>query len=207
MITINPDIYYPLDEILYLEGRAVPNSTVQIQFQKQGAKPITVVAKSDPNGEWVFADRMPFEAGNWEVRARIVDGESVSSWSNPRVVKAIVTGIVIGGIHIKFAILIFIIFILLFLGIAGFWYFARKTKRIQADFQKTLREKEKEETVTFVEQNFAELHQSIAKELEHIERRLQDGELTDEEKEHREHLLRELKEVEASIEKRIKNIQ
>ena len=77
-ITINPDIYYPMDEILYLEGRAQPNANVQIQFQKQGAKPMKFNSKSDSNGEWVLAEKVPLEAGDWEVRARII-GEKDSS--------------------------------------------------------------------------------------------------------------------------------
>ncbi|MBI2591776.1 MAG: hypothetical protein HYW34_03820 [Candidatus Brennerbacteria bacterium] len=70
VISVNPDIYYPLDEVLYLEGRALPNSTVQIQFLKQGAKPLKFNSKSDANGEWVLAEKINLESGDWEVRAR-----------------------------------------------------------------------------------------------------------------------------------------
>lgn len=62
-ININPDIYYPFDEILYLEGRAGPISNVQVQFQKLGAKPLRFNVKSDANGEWVLAEKVPLVGG------------------------------------------------------------------------------------------------------------------------------------------------
>src|SRR3989344_2574005 len=113
-ISISHDIYYPLDEILYIEGRVKPDSTIEIQFQKQGARPLKFVSKSDANGEWVLAEKVPLEAGDWEVRVRALEGkDKVSAWSNPRVFKVIVSGIVIGGINIKFAALSFLIVILI----------------------------------------------------------------------------------------------
>lgn len=204
-IIINPDIYYPLDEILYLEGRAPANFAIQIQFQKSGVKPIRVIAKSDQNGEWVFAGRAPLEAGNWEIRARAMKNEQVSEWSNPRVVKVIFTGIVLGGVAIKFSVLALIIIGLLVIGGAGTFYYSRKVKRLREESQRTLEQKEREILGSEVEQNFTELRRKVEKELEHIERRLEKGELTDEEKEHREHLIREIKEIEETIEKKIKN--
>lgn len=101
---------------MYLEGNAEPNFIIQIRFQKQGAKPLTFTAKSDSRGEWVLAEKVPLEAGDWEVRARTVDAENkdnISEWSNPRVFKVIISGITIGGINIKFAALFLIIVVLL----------------------------------------------------------------------------------------------
>ncbi|MCH7882884.1 hypothetical protein IIA95_00475 [Patescibacteria group bacterium] len=206
-IAIRPDIYYAGDEILYLEGRARPNSTVQIQFQKQGAKPITLTSKSDGNGEWVFAEKVPLEKGDWQVRARVAESSgAVSTWSNPRIFKVIVTGITIGSVTIKFALLTFIIVILLIISAAGAWYYMIQARRMKEKFQEALRKKELESVGAVIDQNFAELRAKITQELEHIEKRLKDGKLSEEEKEHREHLLRELKEVEETIKKKIENI-
>ncbi|MCH7883486.1 hypothetical protein IIA95_03685 [Patescibacteria group bacterium] len=206
-IAIHPDIYYAGDEILYLEGRAHPNSTVQIQFQKQGAKPIMLTSKSDGNGEWVLAEKIPLEGGDWLVRARVAESSgAVSTWSNPRIFKVIVTGITIGGVTIKFALLTFIIIILLIVGAAGAWYYMTRARRMKEEFQVALRKKELESVGAVIDQNFAELRAKITQELEHIEKRLKDGKLNEEEKEHREHLLRGLKEVEEAIEKKVKNI-
>lgn len=206
-IAIHPDIYYAGDEILYLEGRARPNSTVQIQFQKQGAKPITLTSKSDGNGEWVLAEKVSLEKGDWQVRIRVAESSgAVSTWSNPRIFKVIVTGITIGGVMIKFALLTFIIILLLVIGAAGAWYYTTRARRLKEAFQEALRKKELESVGVVIEQNFAELRAKITQELEHIEKRLKDGKLSEEEKEHREHLLRELKEVEETIEKKVKNI-
>ncbi|MDO8600006.1 MAG: hypothetical protein Q7R73_00075 [bacterium] len=73
-IAVYPDVYYPFDEVLYLEGSAKPVSVVQLQLTKQGARPETFTTKSDSRGEWVFAEKIPLVAGEWEVRARIAEG-------------------------------------------------------------------------------------------------------------------------------------
>lgn len=177
-IGVNPDIYYPLDEILYLEGSAKPNSTVQIQFQAQGGKPIRVITKSDQKGEWVFAQKLSLEVGIWEVRARMVEGDLASEWSNPRVMKVVMTGVVIGGIAVKFAALFSIVVLLLLIGIAGAFYYTRRISRMRAEFAEALREKEREALGVEVEQDFSELRQKIMRELEHSEGRLAGGGLT-----------------------------
>lgn len=205
-ISVVPDIYYPLDDVLYLEGRAEPNVAVQIQFQKSGAKPITVVTRSDQNGEWVFAGKIPLGAGDWEVRARIIKNERVSAWSNPRIIRAIVSGIVLGGVTVKFAWMAFFITILLATAGGFAWHYRWRVKIMSEEREKIIREKERESVMATVEKNFIELRQKTIAELDHIEQRLVDGELTKEEKEHREHLLRELREAEEAIEKKVKNL-
>jgi len=186
-IGVNPDIYYPFDEILYIEGGAKPNSTVQIRFQKGGAKPIKVVTKSDLKGEWVFAEKVPLEAGNWEVRARIVEGGATSDWSNPRIIKAISTGIIVGGITIKFTFLMTLLIIS-----AGliFYLFFRMKKEAR------------EKTEAFIEQDFSNPRRDIAEELKHLGRKRS---LSQEEQDHRDKLLRDLEHVEKEINRKLRN--
>lgn len=188
-IVVNPDIYYPQEEVLYIEGRAKLNSTVQIQFQKSGAKLMRVVSKSDSRGEWVFTEKVPLEAGDWEVRARIIEGEVSSDWSNPRVIRAIVSGITLGGITIKFSFIV----LLLFLAVAAVIYFYWRMKR-------EMREK----AGALIEQDFSELRRDIEEEIKHLERK---GNLSEEEKGHRDHLLRELERVEKDIVRKVRDIQ
>lgn len=187
-ISVNPDIYYPLDELLYLEGRAKPNSTVQIQFQKQGAKLLKVVAKSDQNGEWVFAEKAPLAEGDWEVRARLVEGEKTSEWSNPRIIKAVATGIMLGGVTIKFTV-IFLLFLFAVIVILYLLWHIRRTARDRTEGE--------------IQQDFSELRRDITEELRHLESK---RELTKEEAEHRDKLLRELEQAEKAIERKLKNI-
>lgn len=138
-IAVSPDVYYPLDEVLYLEGRADPSVTVEIQLTKSGAKPRKFSVRADPRGEWVLAEKVPLEAGDWEARARAIGAkDTVSDWSNPRVFKTIVSGITIGGVNIKFAFLVLVIVVLLLLGGVAFLYFYTRVRSLQA----VLRDKE-----------------------------------------------------------------
>ena len=205
-INVNPDVYYT-DEILYLEGRTKPNSAVEVRFQNQGSKPMSFIIQADPSGEWTFAQRANLASGNYEVRVRTRDGERASEWSNPRIFKALATGIVIGGVLVKFSLLSLIILLLLLTGAGIVYYFYLKLKKIKEESRQALREKEKEIIRSKIEENFMELKSELTKELEHIEKRLAEGELTEEEKEHRNHLLRELNEAERAIKKNLKNLE
>lgn len=194
-ININPDVYYPFDEILYLEGRAGPVSNVQVQFQKQGAKPLKFNVKSDSNGEWVLAEKVPLEAGNWEVRVRIVEATKnnpegrTSEWSNPRVFNVIVTGITIGGVNIKFALLSFIIIFLLLAGTAAASYFILKVRRLKSEL---------------VSKEIAEAHESVREGVSHIR-----TDLLEEKKQSskKEHLVQELDRLEREMEREISDIK
>ena len=207
-IAIHPDIYYPLDEILYLEGRTAPNATIQVQFQKHGARLVNLNVKSDGNGEWVLTEKVPLKAGNWEVRARLVDSlGKTSSWSNSRIIKTIVTGITIGGITIKYSFLLALLFIILTASaiIAVYWFLKIRwfQSKIQTDRVKEL---EKQLAIKVIEDGFADLRRSIIEELEHLDSKLGNGGLSKEEEDHRKNLLRELRQLEDAIEKKIDDI-
>ncbi|MCH7882881.1 hypothetical protein IIA95_00460 [Patescibacteria group bacterium] len=201
-INISPDVYYPLDEILYIEGVSRPNSAVQIQLTKQGARPVRFTVRSDVNGEWVLAEKVPLTAGDWEVRARLLHAkDSASSWSNPRVFKAIVSGITVGGINIKFAFLSFLVVVLLALGIAAFWYFSWKVKRLNA----RLLTKEIREAKDSVREGLSELRRDLLDELRILE--LSGKKLSADERARKEHVLRELDTLGRNMEKEIQDIE
>lgn len=199
-IGVSPDIYYAGDEILYLEGQAPSNQNVEVHFTKESGKPVKFIARSDANGEWVFAEKVPLEEGNWEVRIRTVESSGgVSAFSNPRIIKVIVPGIVIGGAFIKFSFLIFLLFALLVASAALIGYFAHRAKQIT-------RESEQDSARIVVEENFNDLRRKIRDELEHLDERTARGTSSKTEEDHRNHLLRELREAEEAIEKKMKNI-
>lgn len=118
IITVSPDAYDPIRDILYIEGSARATSTIQIQFLRQGTRPVTATAKSDARGEWSLAQKVVLEEGEWEVRARIVEETSqlASEWSNSRVLRVHRSGVTIGGANITFSFLILIVVTLLFVG-------------------------------------------------------------------------------------------
>ena len=94
-ISVNPDIFYPLDEVLYLEGRAQPNAIVTVQIRKESGaeKPVKFTVKADAYGEWVVAEKTYLSSGNWEVRARQQVGIALSGESNPRLIRSVVSGV------------------------------------------------------------------------------------------------------------------
>jgi len=202
-IVITPDVYYPLDEVLYLEGQAEPNYVVELRFQMQGAKPLTYRTKSDSRGEWVLVEKINLKAGDWEVKTRTIDyknNENISEWSNPRVFKVIVNGITIGGISIKFATLSLIIFILLILCAVAVSYFSYRVSRLKV----ALLDKEISEAQQSAHKSFSEMRQNMLEELRLLESRKR---LSAEEIERKAHLLRDLENMERDLEKEIKDIE
>lgn len=77
-IAISPDYFYPLEEVLYIEGRADPNAIVTLNLQKQGEQPLKFTVKTDAAGEWVVAEKAYLSSGIWEVRARQQVGALIS---------------------------------------------------------------------------------------------------------------------------------
>lgn len=207
VISVNPDIYYPLDEVLYLEGRAKPKSTIELYFQKSGAKPKRFTVKSDPTGEWVFAERVPLEEGDWEVRTRLAQRENgagggqLSEWSNPRVFKVVQTGVTLGGFNIKFAALSLLILVLLISGVALILYFGTRVRRLRA----RLLAKEVREAHESVREGLAELRHDLLEELRSVE---SSGKPSGpEEISRKDHILREIEKVEKNMEREIGDIE
>lgn len=201
-INVSPDVYYPFDEILYLEGRAKPAANVQIQFQKQGAKPSTFNVKSDANGEWVLAEKIKLGDGDWEVRARLLVSETdVSEWSNPRVFKVVVSGVTIGDVNIKFAFLSFALFLLFAVSVAAFLYFTWRVRRLQA----VIASKEIQEAQDSVREGLSEIRKDILDELQLLES--SGKQLSPEEVTRKAHLLRELDTLERNMERKIRDIE
>ncbi len=199
-ITISPDIYYPFEEILYLEGSATADATVEIKLQKVGARPLTYTVQSKFDGEWVLAEKIPLAAGQWEVRARLLNGEEFSSWSNPRLFKVVISGITLGGWNIKFATLTLVIVLLLLLGgflavIFGF--------RIRS-LKSALIAKEVREAQDSLRSGVSELKQDVLDELKLLNSRRG---LSADKLSRKEHLLRELERIERQIEREIGDIE
>lgn len=200
-ININPDIYYPFDEILYIEGRAKPNSSVQIQFSKPGARPKLFGVKSDANGEWVLAEKVPLEAGDWEMHARILDGNRLSEWSNPRIVKVIRTGVTIGGVNIKFAVLVLPILVLFIAGGGVILYFQWRVRILRA----ALATKEVREAQESVRDGISEIRQDLLDELKLIES--SKGSFSADDFARKEHIIRELDQLERNMSREIGDIE
>lgn len=219
-INVAPQEYYPLDEAIYLEGKAEPKNKVQIYFEKisGGVQPISFEVLANSNGEWFLSQKLELSSGEWSVRARVMS-DPPSDWSNPRIIKSVVSGFLIGGLKIKYAPVVGLLSIGFLTAGVLLVYSMLRVRAIQrksiADnlreknkrLEKELREKEKEMIEHTVSDNFAEIRKKLAGELEHLETKTRlGGALNSEEEEHREKLLRELREAEEEIDRKLKQI-
>ena len=102
IISVAPSVYYPLDEVLYLEVRAAPKNKIDIYFEKSGSQPIRIQAETNSNGDWYIGQKLELASGEWAVRARAIDKENLSDWSNPRIIRSVVSGFVFGSFKIKY---------------------------------------------------------------------------------------------------------
>jgi hypothetical protein len=188
---------------LYGEGRAKANTTVQVRLQNSMAKPVIFTIKSDPRGEWVFAEKINLRAGSWEARARTIDLEdenNISDWSNPRIINVIVSGITVGGINIKFAALSLMILILLILGATIVSYYSRRVTNLKSE----LIVKEAHEARNSVHSGFLDLRQDVLDEIKSLEGK---NHISPAELKKKEKLLLRLENLEKETEKDIIDIE
>lgn len=218
-INVSPDVFYSLDETLYLEGKASPTVTVELFFEKQsGGPPVRLNVKSNSNGEWFLAQKLELTSGEWMVRGRILS-DPPSDWSNPRIIRSVVSGFFIGSIKIKYLPTIIILGSLIIIGLVLLIYSSIRIRKIQhlelerkmaektEEFKKALLEKETEVTTALVEENFKDIRRKITEEWIHLEEKLREkGGLSKEEEEHRSRLLRDLRDAEEKIEEKIREI-
>src|SRR3989338_6184467 len=201
-IVIQPDVYYPQDEILYIEGKGAAKSIIELRLQKQGAKPFTFTIKADSNGDWALAERVPLEEGEWEARARTqAEDGSVSEWSSPRIFRTVKTGITLGGITIKFAFLSLVIVLLCVIGAALIIYFVMRVRKLRY----LLMTKEVREAKEAVRENLSLLRTELLEELRLMA--LPGKALSAEELSRKERVFRELDQIERRMEKEIDDIQ
>jgi len=153
LIIVSPDVFYSDKDILYIEGRSVPNHEIEVLLQQPGEKPIQIYTIADENGEWVATSRSHIAEGFWEARARTIDGEGGQSpWSQQRVIESVATSIRFGSFSLSYST-ISIILVLLFIGMLIFLQkryafmggssFIRNT--IEEEVQKHVREHEYED--------------------------------------------------------------
>ncbi|MBI2023581.1 hypothetical protein HYT01_03405 [Candidatus Giovannonibacteria bacterium] len=219
VISVIPAQYYPMDEVLYMEGKAKPDSKVDIFFEKYsgGAAPIKITVEANDAGEWFLNEDLDLPSGEWMVRARHADPQG--DWSNPRILRSINSGFTVFGITVKYLPLAISVFIFI---IAGFGLILYSFLRIQSvkrlgkehashemleAAKKIAREKEKEAIELVVEKGFVNVKRDIELELDHLNSKLKAaGDLLPEEFDHRDKLLRELSKLEQEIDKKVRDL-
>lgn len=204
IISISPDDFKPLEEFLYVEGYAVPNATVYVEFQKQGEKPVKFSVRALSNGEWTLNQQKTFlSSGYWEIRARQQVGTEVSGWSNPRVIRSVVTGVSFLGFNIRYVVIATILLVFILIIAAIFFYFLRRIRH----FKEQLFEKQLHDTEDRYRKGFAEIRKDLMDELKLLSANAQGRAMTPEELERKDHILRELDELEHTLSQDMGNIR
>lgn len=220
-ILVAPRIYYPLDEVLYLEGISVRNATVELLFEKLAgdASAIRGEAMPNANGEWFFSERLDLKKGDWSVRARVRGDIVESGWSTPRFIQSVVTGFRIGSLIIHYTplVLVGIAFLFLVLGLLLYSFFRvrwslrsvseQSLREENRHLEQELHERERKDAERLVEEHFSHIRKKVMEELAHFETKTAGGaKLTGEEEEHMQKLTRELRDAEDAIEKKIREV-
>ena len=218
-INVAPLVHYSLDEMLYIEGRADAGVEVELFFEKSGSQPVRVSVDTNSNGEWFFGERLELTSGEWTVRARAVDNPDISDWSNPRIIRSVVSGFTIGSVKVKYVPVILTLLSLFVLGVIFLVYSitrARKVRQLALEQEmhaetdalaKRLHEKESEDTRAFIERSFSDIRRDIMEEIQLLEDQVRSGKtLSKEEEKQRRKLFQDLREAEEAIEKRIDGV-
>ncbi|KKU51782.1 MAG: hypothetical protein UX72_C0014G0003 [Parcubacteria group bacterium GW2011_GWA2_47_10] len=131
VISISPGVFYPSEEIFYVEGKGEPGSAVTLILQKTGAPSVTFDIPVNSRGEWSLGKNVPLGEGVWELRVRTNDpnGET-SEWSPPKTIHSAIFGFSLFGIAIRYQVagnfLLIIFVLILFI----FFYSLSKAKKI-----------------------------------------------------------------------------
>lgn len=184
-ISVVPSQYYPLDEVLYIEGRSVPRAKIAVNFERLDASPVTVVVNSNSNGEWFLGQKVELSSGEWAVRAKVL-GDPASDWSNPRIINSVVSGFIFGFIKIRYVPVAIALTLLLLVSAALFIYLLLRVAKIRRS---------------------EHIRRDISDELGHLEKAIKEGrKLSEAETKRREDILTELRHAEEVISDKFKDV-
>ena len=202
-ITVCPDTFIAGEEVLHIEGTALPNHTI-ISFFKSDEKLVkSWTVSSNEKGEWFFEEDGLFKSGIYKISARAKNAKgAISHPSEECVLRVILAGVVIGPwiISYKTLILVSIIILIFILGLI-FYLFLRSQKA---------RKKIKKETQDLKQKfykEYEELKNDIEKELKILRELKGEREITEEEKKREAELLKNLDDVKRVLEKELKDIE
>jgi hypothetical protein len=99
-ILVAPEIYYPLEDVLYLDGRADPNSRLELLLTQPEAKPVLLEIVVNEKGEWNFRKNLKLADGFWLAKVRLANGES--NWSEPKAIQSVMNGYYLGSIGLQY---------------------------------------------------------------------------------------------------------
>lgn len=202
-ITVFPATFYPLENILFLEGTASPQSVVEVALRQHEERFITLRTTSDNRGIWSLGERIFLEEGRWEIRARSTQHDMASDWSEPKVITSIVTGLGFGRFSITYAAAAGILIAVLIFGGTVFAYLAIRVNRVRRQLLK----KEMHEAHRKITEGFHAVRANIIDELRSVEEEAKNGNLSADVLARREKLLMELHTLEEDLEREVEDAE
>ncbi|GEM_PF-6214890 len=219
-ISVAPLQYYPLDETLYLEGASQANTPVDILFEPVGSglQPVRRQVSTNSRGEWFLSERVELATGEWMARAR-VGGDTPSDWSNPRIIRSVVSGFMLGSVRIAYLPIILAL-LALFIVSGGLLTYAiirvrhiRRQEQERAVREKTealeqkIKEQERKAISSAIEENLTDIRREVAEELSHRENnQTEKRKHTPTENQHADQLIKKLRDVQETIEEKVKDL-
>ena len=199
-ITVWPNTFVSGEEVLHIEGIATPDQTVIVYFERGEDLAKKWEISSDSEGHWFINEDGLFKSGEYEISAITKDSRgAVSDPSVSRTIIVILNGIAIGSWIISCSWLLLLLIILFIILCIFSLYIFRKIKLVH----KTIEEETEDLKIKFYKE-YNELKIGIKKELAILKEK---RELTTEEKQRHQRLLKDLTDIEEVIIKELKDIE
>jgi hypothetical protein len=200
-ILLYPKYHISGEELFYVEGKALIDSTVIIYLKKNDNIVKTWETPSDKNGQWIFSTDELIKAGDYILTAKTKtkDGE-LSSFSAGYKVNVKFPGFSIGHRMIIYSdLLIFLIIFVIIIALIFILIILLKTKQ-----SKERLKKETKEAKDSLENTFIDLGKTLARKIEYLD---QKSGLNPQERKLRDEIFYLLKNSEEIVSKEINDIK
>ncbi|MFQ6049489.1 MAG: cohesin domain-containing protein [Candidatus Paceibacterales bacterium] len=203
-ITLCPETFISGQELLYIGGNVMPESSVLIFFEKNGKLIKKWEVLSDEEGNWFLRKDGLFKPGIYTILAKTKDSRgAISNPSEPCFVKVFLFGgMAVGPLIMSYENLALLAILLLIVLFGGLFYFSWRIRRMGKLIERETRDlKEK------FYKEYNELYADIEKELELLRKVRAEKGFTEKEKEIEKELLKNLADVERVLREELKDIK
>ncbi|MCK4592559.1 hypothetical protein KAT63_03945 [Candidatus Parcubacteria bacterium] len=199
-ISVHPGIYNAGDEILYIGGKALPNSIIVISFRQDNNLIKIWETTSDEEGSWSFYSDELFPNGIYAISATTEDSRgAVSDLSKEYEVEVSLNGITIGSLLIDYGSLILILALLVIIFLSVTVCVCCKMRKEREKIWKETKEAE-----LSLKKTFKELRNDLEKKIEYFDSK---PGLSVGERKIRDSVFKILRDSEKIVEKEIRDIK
>jgi uncharacterized membrane protein len=202
-ITVCPGEFISGEEVLHLEGTAIPDSAVLIFFEINDQLIKEGETKSDGEGYWSFAEEGLLKSGQYRILARTKDSRgAVSNPSEDCAIKVVLSGISIGPWTLSYSWVLIILIILFIILIIFLLYLFRRINKTKETIDRETKDLKKK-----FYKEYYELQKDIMEQLKRYRKAKAERGLTKEEEEMEKRLLDNLADVERVLREELKDIE